>query len=210
MRSNTPPRRGLSAEAPRYVCCCVTVTQIGVFAYAILSRLAYVVFVGWVLRREDRDGFYTRRFGPALGFRRFRRRAALLMYHDAFAFILLCVTTRHSWILPVGPSTSVAAGAALVIAGLGTKLWAARTLGSGAYYWLNFFAPEAAGNPVTTGPYRFVSNPMYTIGYLQTYGLALITRSLPGLIAAVFSQAAILTFYVIVEKPHFTRLHRSS
>ena len=51
---------------------------------------------------------------------------------------------------------------------------------------------------------------MYTIGYLPTYGLALILRSFPGLIAAVFSQAAILSFYFLVEKPHFRRLHRSS
>jgi protein-S-isoprenylcysteine O-methyltransferase Ste14 len=181
----------------------VTPIQAGIFTYAILSRVAYVVFVGWALRREER-------FGPVLEFSIFRKRASLVMYNDALAFILLCVATRTTWMLPIRPGASLAVGAALVIAGLGTKLWAARTLGSGAYYWLNFFAPEAAGKPVTTGPYRFVSNPMYTIGYLQTYGLALITRSLPGLIAAVFSQAAILIFYFVVEKPHFTRLHRPS
>ena len=51
---------------------------------------------------------------------------------------------------------------------------------------------------------------MYTIGYLQTYGLALMLRSLPGLIASVFAQVAILAFHVLVENPHFRRLHRSS
>jgi hypothetical protein len=51
---------------------------------------------------------------------------------------------------------------------------------------------------------------MYTIGYLHTYGLALMLRSFPGLIASAFAQLAILTFYRIVEKPHFERLHRSS
>ena len=49
---------------------------------------------------------------------------------------------------------------------------------------------------------------MYTIGYLPTYGLALMTRSLPGVIAAAFAHAAILIFYLLVEKPHFERLHR--
>jgi hypothetical protein len=43
---------------------------------------------------------------------------------------------------------------------------------------------------------------------LQTYGFALITHSLPGLIAAGFAQAAILLFNLLVEKPHFERLHR--
>ena len=77
--------------------------------------------------------------------------------------------------------------------------------------WLSTSRPDdAAIGPVSTGPYRFISSPMYTIGYLQTYGLALILRSLPGLIAAGFLQATILTFHVLIEKPHFQRLHRSS
>jgi len=181
-----------------------------ILTYAILSRLAYVLFVGWTLRREEREQFYTQRFGPVLGFRRFRRRAAWVMNHDAFAFILLCVVTRDTWALPLPGAVSFAIGAVLAVVGLGTKLWAARTLGSEAYYWHNFFDPTEAVGPVSSGPYRFMSSPMYTIGYLPTYGLALLLRSFPGLIAAGFSQAAILAFYLLVEKPHFARLHRSS
>lgn len=188
----------------------MTAAQALVFMYAILSRMAYVLFVGGALRREDRDGFYTQRFGRAEAFRRFRRTAAIIMNHDAVAFVILCVVTRNTWRLPISPAVSFAIGAVLVVIGLGTKLWAARTLGGNAYYWHNFFDPEAAIGPVASGPYRFISSPMYTVGYLQTYGLALILRSFPGLIAAGFSQAAILTFHFLVEKPHFQRLHRSS
>ncbi len=188
----------------------MTAAQAAFFTYAILSRLAYVLFVGGVLRREDREGRYTRRFGRAEAFRRFRRTAAVIMNHDAFAFVVLCLATRDTWQLALPAALSIGVGAALVVIGLGTKLWAARTLGSEAYYWHNFFDPEAAIGPVSTGPYRFISSPMYTIGYLQTFGFALMVRSFPGLIAAVFSQAAILTFYFLVEKPHFQRLHRSS
>jgi len=61
----------------------VTAAQAAIFTYAILSRLAYVLFVGGALRREEKDGLYTRRFGRAEGFRRFRRTAALVMNHDA-------------------------------------------------------------------------------------------------------------------------------
>lgn len=183
---------------------------VAVFVYAILSRMAYVLYVGGVLRREDRDHRYTQRFGRAGAFRRFRRTAALIMNQDAFAFVLLCVVTRNTWRPPLAPAVSLALGAALAVIGLGTKLWAARTLGSDAYYWHNFFDPEMAIGPVSTGPYRFISSPMYTVGYLHTYGLALMLRSLPGLIASVFCQAAILVFYFVIEKPHFERLHRSS
>ena len=177
--------------------------MIAFLAYAILSRLAYVLYVGFALRREEL-------YGPSGGFRRFRRRASFVMNNDAVAFVALCVATRNTVRLPMPLAASIALGAALAIIGLGTKLWAARTLGSDAYYWQNFFEPELAGEPVSSGPYRFVSNPMYTIGYLPTYGLALLLRSLPGLFASVFAQAAILTFHFVVEKPHFERLHRSS
>jgi len=188
----------------------VTALQVTFFVYAILSRMAYVLFVGGVLRREEREGRDTRRFGRVEAFRRFRWRAAIVMNHDAFAFVVLCLATRDMWQLALPAALTIGVGAVLVVIGLGTKLWAARTLGSNAYYWHNFFDPEAAIGPVSTGPYRFISSPMYTIGYLQTYGLALMLRSFPGLIAAVFSQTAILAFHFLVEKPHFQRLHRSS
>src|SRR2546423_15528816 len=207
-RSNADAADGLSADEEHNVCCCVlfasvTTTQTAFFAYAILSRLAYVLYVGWALRREDRAG-------PVLVFARFRRRAAVVMNNDALAFILLCLATRGTWRLPLAVGVTFTVGAALVVIGLGTKLWAARTLGSDAYYWHNFFEPDVAIGPVSTGPYRFFANPMYTIGYLQTYGLALMLRSFPGLVASAFSQVAILTFYLLIEKPHFERLHRSS
>lgn len=185
--------------------------QVAACVYAILSRLAYVLYVGIALRREDRESSYTRTFGPDEGFRRFRRIASFVMHNDAVAFVLLCLLTRNTLVLPVPPMLSVITGTVLAVLGLGTKLWAARTLGSDAYYWRNFFDPSVASEgPVASGPYRFVSNPMYTIGYLQTYGLALVLRSLPGLIASAFAQVAILTFHALVEKPHFERLHRSS
>jgi protein-S-isoprenylcysteine O-methyltransferase Ste14 len=172
--------------------------------------MAYVLFVGWTLRREERERHYTTRYGPVEGFRLFRRRAAWVMNHDGFAFILLCVVTRNTWTLPFSPLATWVVGAVLVGLGAGTKIWAARTLGRDAYYWHNFFDPDEAVGPVTSGPYRFISSPMYTIGYLHTYGFALILRSFPGILAAVFSQAAILAFFFIVERPHFHRLHRSS
>ena len=199
---------GLSASHQPVVCLPPVPIEIAAFAYAILSRLAYVLFVGITLRLEDRDARYTRAFGPAEAFRRFRRIASVVMNNDALAFILLCVLTRNTLALPVSATVSVIVGAVFTIVGLGAKLWAARTLGSGPYYWHNFFDPQNARGPVTTGPYRYFSNPMYTIGYLPTYGLALITHSFPGVIAAAFLHAAILVFYALVEKPHFEKLHR--
>ncbi len=173
--------------------------------YHLASRLAYVLYIGIALGRQDQTGLFTRRYGTEGGFRRFRRVAATVMHNDAVSFILLCVATRNTLVLDLPRSLVVGLGVLLVLVGLATKLWAATTLRGGAYYWRNFFVREDPVVVAASGPYRWLRNPMYTVGYLQTYGFALATGSLFGLLAALFDQAAILLFYRWVEKPHFER-----
>jgi len=174
-------------------------------AYHLASRLAYVLYVGLALRRQERTGYFTRRYGPEEGFRRFRRAAAILMSSDAVSFVALCLVSRNTLAIGLPRDLVLAAGVVLVLVGLLTKAWAAATLGGRAYYWSNFFGPANRTARSVAGPYRFFKNPMYTVGYLQVYGLALLSGSLPGFAAALFDQAAILTFYRAVEKPHFDR-----
>jgi protein-S-isoprenylcysteine O-methyltransferase Ste14 len=177
--------------------------------YCIASRLAYVLFAGIALRRQERHAAYTRVWGVEGGFRRFRRAVSVLMVNDVVAFGLLCVLTPGTLDVGVPRPALIALGVVLVIVGTSVKVWAANTLGGDAYYWHNFFAPPKAPHVVLAGPYRFLSNPMYTVGYLQAYGLALITGSMAGLWAAAFLHLAILVFYFAVERPHFLRLNGS-
>ena len=178
-------------------------------AYCIASRLAYVLFTGIALRRQERHAAYTRAWGVEGGFQRFRRTVSVLMVNDVFAFALLCLVTHDTLEIGVPRLVVILIGGALVAVGISVKVWAANTLGSDAYYWHNFFAPPQLHRVVLAGPYRFLENPMYTVGYLQTYGFALITGSLTGLFAAAFLHFAILAFYFAVEKPHFQRLDGS-
>src|SRR5207245_11118842 len=131
---------------------------------------------------------------------------ALLLYHDCVPLVALALLTRGTPYLPL-PLAWRLAGAALVALGVAVKLWAAATLGADGYYWRDFFERETRPAPTIAGPYRWLRNPMYTVGYVQTYGLALLVASLPGLVAAVFSQGAIVAFYRLVERPHYQRLY---
>ena len=170
--------------------------------YSVVSRLAYVGYIGLALRRADAEPVGA----GAAAYARFRRRAAILMYHDGIAFVAVCLLTRETLELPL-PLAWRVAGAALVALGVAVKLWAAATLGADGYYWRDFFERETRPAPTIAGPYRWLKNPMYTVGYVQTYGLALLVASLPGLVAAVFSQGAIVVFYRLVERPHYQRLY---
>ena len=173
-------------------------------AYHLASRLAYVLYVGLTLNRQDRTAYLTRRHGAEEGFRRFRRVAAFVMANDAVSFGLLCLVSAHTLTVGLPRGLEITVGAVLALVGVATKIWAAATLGDG-YYWRNFFTPTDRVVPKAAGPYRWLKNPMYTVGYLPVYGLALATASAFGLVAALFDQCAILLFYHLVEKPHFER-----
>jgi protein-S-isoprenylcysteine O-methyltransferase Ste14 len=176
-------------------------------AYHLASRLAYVLYVGLTLRRQDRTAYLTRRYGPEAAFRHFRRVAAIVMANDAVSLGVLCLVSANTLHVGLPRGLTVAVGAVLALVGVAMKMWAAATLGDG-YYWHNFFAPADRVVPKAAGPYRWLKNPMYTVGYLPVYGLALATASVFGLVAALFDQCAILTFYHLVEKPHFERWRR--
>jgi protein-S-isoprenylcysteine O-methyltransferase Ste14 len=177
-----------------------------IIAYHLTSRLAYVLWVGITLTRQRHHQTITRVIGVDAGFAWFRRRASLLMANDAASFGLLCLVTRHH--LPAGIPRTLSWGVSglLIVGGIGTKAWAARTLGREAYYWHNFFGPERQPARTSPGPYRYLDNPMYTVGYLQAYGLALAVGSLPGVALALFDQLAILSFHRLVERPHYQEL----
>jgi len=106
--------------------------------YHLASRLAYVLYIGTMLRRQERSGYFTGRYGAEAGFRRFRRAAFLLMSNDAVSFVVLCLVSRRTLGQP--SAAAIAAGVLLLLVGIATKLWAAATLGGDAYYWRNFFA----------------------------------------------------------------------
>ena len=175
------------------------------FSYHIISRLAYVIGVGVALRRQEQHQAFTRNLDAEAGYRRFRRLAASLMNNDAVSFFIMCVLTRHTIHFPF-PHVFVVIGVILGLAGIAIKRWAAVSLERGSFFWRNFFVPEDYENYNPRGPYRYMRNPMYTIGYIHMYGWALANASLFGLIAAAFDQIAMLTFYYFVEKPHYEQL----
>ena len=175
-----------------------------VVAYHVVSRLAYVCYVGLSLRAEEEGGRLSRRYGAEQGFRRFRLVAALIMNNDAASLVLAGWATRGTWGLALPPAIVTIGGLAMILIGGGVKLWAARSLGMRGYYWGDFFLP---GERSQRGPYRVLRNPMYTVGYLPVYGLALLCRSLPGVALAAFDHAAIFALYRLVEKPHHDRLY---
>lgn len=174
----------------------------------ISSRLFYVIFVGYSLRQYSKAMKEGRYISDIDGeFQRFKGSANLLMNNDAITFIILAWMTRDT--LPIDPSIAwwvQVDGGILIAIGLLVKLSAAYALGKKGYFWYDFFSPVTSGG-CQSGPYRYMKNPMYTVGYAHAYGFALVLLSGWGLLAALFDQIAILTFHYVVERPHVKALY---
>jgi len=174
-------------------------------AWFVASRLAYVGFVGLSLRAESRDGALSRRENPEAAWRRFSARASRVMFGDVVAFGALCIVTRAT-LPPLGPAwLAPVVGGLLVALGVGIKVWATKHLDEGSFYWRDFFVPPEHRNRSVSGPYRWLSNPMYTVGYAHAYGFAVLLGSGAGLAGAAFAQLAIVSLAVLVEHPHVRR-----
>jgi isoprenylcysteine carboxyl methyltransferase (ICMT) family protein YpbQ len=176
------------------------------FGYMLVSRTAYVLGIGLALTQQDRHQLYTQRYGALEGYKRFRRLSSILMLNDGTAFVAVCVLTANSMQLPFSRILQVAAGLAIAIVGIGVKAWATARLGANSWYWHNFFVPSDPILPNPPGPYRYFKNPMYGVGYIMTYGFALMCASWPGMIASVFMHLCIMVFNQLVEKPHLQTL----
>src|SRR5205814_9519278 len=104
-------------------------------AYHFAARLAYTLYIGLALQREERTGYLAERHGAEGAYRRFRRMAAILMYNDATSFVVLCPASRGTLGdgLPRVPALVV--GALLVMVGAVVKLSPAARLGAWPYSW---------------------------------------------------------------------------
>jgi isoprenylcysteine carboxyl methyltransferase (ICMT) family protein YpbQ len=174
--------------------------------YGLFARLAYVLYASFELRAQSlRLGLEDREVAESRH-EKFHRRVLRFQNVDGIAFASICLATRSTLGWDNWEPAFFATGVALILVGFGTKAWAVRCLGTSSYTWHDFFVPKDRFEPCRTGPYRYFKDPMYTLGYLQTYGIALVCDSWYGLAASLFAQASILIVNEAVEKPHFRRL----
>lgn len=185
----------------------------GATAYHLMWRLFYVFFVGiYLWKRSKKNELVKIQCGECITqeidveYSEFKKNASFVMNADAFSFMMMVFLSRNTDAMKAAPWSLYADAVVMMVIGVGIKLWAASVLGSKGYYWYDFFKPIPSEG-CRRGPYRFMDNPMYSVGYLHAYGFALLFCSMTGLMVAAFDHAAILIFHFIVEKPHARRLY---
>jgi protein-S-isoprenylcysteine O-methyltransferase Ste14 len=124
-------------------------------------------------------------------------------------FQVLCVATRSSPFFASAPvSVTTIAGIAMIIVGYGVKGWATCLVGFDSYFFRDILLETPNERVVSSQLYRFFRHPTYSIGYLQSYGFAVLTRSAEGLLAATALHIGILLVFVkLCEEPFMRRLY---
>jgi protein-S-isoprenylcysteine O-methyltransferase Ste14 len=151
--------------------------------------------------RSDLPARAIARFGEERAFRAYETLAGLMFLNQGLGVGCMAALHASMWEHPVPAPVVLAAGVALFAAGLVVKLWATLTVGVDAYFFRDMFLGRPLAPACDGGPYRFLRNPMYSVGQLQGYGYALLFGSVPGLFAAAAGHLLIYAFYVVAERP---------
>ena len=102
-------------------------------------------------------------------------------------------------------------GAVLLIGvNIWTKYDALARIKDYAWYWGDFFFFVVSNQELQFGGvFDLVPHPMYTIGYVLLYGLALIAASYTLFVVAALGHACQMLFLFIVEEPHMEKIYGS-
>lgn len=153
----------------------------------LLILMAGVIASGAMRKRADRAGGVVPRSAdePWVGLA--LKVGGLTVYGSLLAWILYPPVI--GWASVALPDALRWLGAALMVLGVATGLWALRHLGRNV-------TPTAVPRPdaelVTTGPYRWVRHPLYSSGLLTLPGAALLAANPLVLVAGAATYAVLL------------------
>lgn len=168
------------------------------FIFLVLSANGYR---HWFIKKwkNEEDGYLA--FEAVLGFLFFFNGASLGFIASSTHGSLFAFIDRDLLLIITG---------AMTLTGLIIKIWSAKVVSIDIYYWKDMFLGRKITEFVVTGPYKFLSNPMYGIGQLQAYAFAIWHGSTIGLIAAFINQCLIFTFFYTVEMKFIKRVYQSN
>jgi hypothetical protein len=149
-------------------------------------------------------------FGEKKAYAYYEAVTGFLFFYRSTSFNLLVVQTAHSWaVFDLYQNTFIILAWIMIFVATVVNVWGTMIIGIDVYYYKDMFVQKPIGSFEVKGPFRYFSNPMYSIGQFNAYGLALLSGSTWGLLAAALNQVVMYVFYYACEKPHIERLFGS-
>ena len=176
--------------------------------YFLISTSAYIIFIFSILREKGFRLKLMEKFGEKKAYLYYEAILGFLFFHNGVALTFISQTTSNDkfWIIIPESLTLIISGI-LFIVGIVVKIWSAYVVGIPIYYWKDMFIGKKVCDFVETGPYKYFKNPMYGIGQIQVYAIAIYYGSVYGILFGAINQILVFGFYYLVEKPFIKRTY---
>jgi protein-S-isoprenylcysteine O-methyltransferase Ste14 len=176
--------------------------------YFTCCTVIYVGFIFLVLPEQGLRLKLIEKLGEEKAYLYYEGFLAFAFFHNGASLTFISQSSVDSGAWPAIPQPlAIAVIVILFLGGLIVKIWTAYVVGVPIYYWKDMFLGRKISEFVVSGPYKYFSNPMYGIGQLQVYAIAIYYNSIYGLIFGAINQALVFLFYFLVEKPFIIRTY---
>lgn len=180
-------------------------------AYFALSTVVYIGFIFLLLPEKGLRLKLMAALGEEKAYLYYEGFLAFAFFHNGVSLGFISKSSVGSGFGNDFPQAIVMVVAPLLFSvGLVVKIWSAYVVGIPIYYWKDMFLGRKVTDFVITGPYKYFNNPMYGIGQVQVYAIALYYTSAYGIIFGAINQILVFSFYFIVEKPFIKRTYLTS
>lgn len=176
-------------------------------AYFACSTFVYIGFIFLVLPKRGLRLTLIKRFGEERAYLIYEGFLAFAFFHNGASLSFISQSSVGSGLNNPPVLLMTVLAAILFLSGMTIKIWSAYVVGIPIYYWKDMFLGRKVSDFVVTGPYKYLNNPMYGIGQVQVYAIAIYYNSIYGLIFGAINQILVFLFYFITEKPFIYRTY---
>jgi protein-S-isoprenylcysteine O-methyltransferase Ste14 len=171
------------------------------FLYYIIFEILYIGFIYAVLPQNGLRLWLIKKFkSEEKAYFFYQCVLGFLFFNNGLSMSYFSTSTKSDILAFVPYELLIVIVGILFVTGFVVKIWSAKVVGIDIYYWKDMFLGRKICEFVCCGPYRFISNPMYGIGQLQGYAIAILNGSIPGLIVVFINQCLVFSFYFTMEK----------
>jgi protein-S-isoprenylcysteine O-methyltransferase Ste14 len=178
--------------------------------YFLISEILYIGFIMLVLGKDGYRNWFIKKWGEEKGYLVYEGVLGFIFFNNAASIGYIASSIPGSLFHFINKEILFAIIAILFVTGFIVKIWAAKVVSIDIYYWKDMFLGRKISKFVVEGPYKYLSNPMYGIGQLPAYAVAIWYGSIFGLIATILNQCLIFSFYYIVEKKFIKRVYQNN
>lgn len=176
--------------------------------YFVASTMTYLGFIFLVLPKNGLRLQLMNRLGEENAYNYYEGFLAFAFFHNGASITFISQSSIGSGFWGDVPQFIILLlVGVLFVVGLGIKIWSAYVVGIPIYYWKDMFVGRKVSDFVESGPYKYLSNPMYGVGQLQVYAIAIYYNSVYGLIFGAINQFLVFFFYFLVERPFIYRTY---